>query len=132
MVVAEAEDPEAGTAGWTRRELGEEGERLAERYLTARGLRLIERNWRCREGEVDLVLDDAGTVVVCEVKTRTSRAFGDPVEAISRAKLARLRRLAARWLAEHPGGRRGVRIDVVGLLAHGDGTWSVTHLEGVG
>lgn len=118
--------------GQTRRELGEEGERRAERYLVGRGMVLVERNWRCREGEIDLVLTDEDTVVVCEVKTRTSRAFGDPVEAISRAKLQRLRRLAARWVCEHPGHGRALRLDVVGILGHPDGTWAVTHLEGVG
>lgn len=118
--------------GQTRRELGEEGERRAERYLLERGMVLVERNWRCREGEIDLVLRDGETIVVCEVKTRTSRAFGDPVEAITRAKLRRLRGLAARWVAEHPGAGRGLRLDVVGLLGRPDGTWQVTHLEGVG
>ena len=72
------------------------------------------------------------TVVVCEVKARTTRTFGDPVEAISRAKLLRLRRLAARWVCEHPGHGSALRLDVVGLLAHPDGTWAITHLEGVG
>lgn len=115
----------------TRREVGESGERLAERWLTDRGMVLVERNWRCSDGEVDLILTDGEAVVICEVKTRTSAAFGQPVEAITRAKLLRLRRLAARWAREHPGHGR-LRIDVVGLLGHPDGTYAVTHLEGVG
>ena len=112
--------------------LGATGEDVALRYLTRRGMTLLDRNWRCREGEIDLVLRDGDEVVVCEVKTRRTTTFGDPVEAITRAKLARLRRLAGCWLAEHePRGRR-VRLDVVGLLRHPDGTYRVDHRAGVG
>ena len=77
------------------------GEDFAVTFLTRQGMQLLDRNWRCSEGEIDLVMRDGDVVVVCEVKTRRSRAFGDPVHAITRAKLARLRRLAGRWLAEH-------------------------------
>lgn len=119
------------TTAAARQRLGEEGERFAERYLTDRGMQLVERNWRCSEGEIDLVLTDGDTTVVCEVKTRTSSAFGAPVEAITRAKLARLRRLAARWAREH-GATGGLRIDVVALHRHPDGSFTVTHLKGVG
>ena len=93
---------------------------------------LLDRNWRCREGEIDLVLADGDEIVVCEVKTRRSTRFGTPVEAITRAKKARLRRLAGCWLAEHRGPCSGVRIDVVGLLRHPDGTYEVDHRPGVG
>lgn len=122
------------TTAKDRRRLGEEGERFAERYLLARGMELIERNWRCAEGEIDLVLVDEDVLVVCEVKTRRSSTFGAPVEAITRAKLARLRRLAARWVREHEGlgDHRRLRLDVVALRRHPDGSYGVTHLEGVG
>lgn len=116
----------------SRQELGATGERVAERYLVARGMTVVDRNWRCREGEVDLVLIDGDTLVVCEVKTRRSRAFGEPVEAVTRTKLARLRRLAGCWVATHETRTAGLRVDVVGLLRHADGTYTVTHLQGVG
>lgn len=112
--------------------LGAIGEDVAERYLTRRGMVLLDRNWRCRDGEIDLVLRDGDEVVVCEVKTRRTRTFGDPLESITRAKLARLRRLAGCWLAEHETVARGVRLDVVGLFRHPDGTYRVDHRPGVG
>lgn len=116
----------------TRQALGALGEQVAERYLTARGMQVVDRNWRCDQGEIDLVLQDGGDLVVCEVKTRRSMAFGQPVEAITRAKLARLRRLAGCWTSAHERTGLQLRIDVVGLLRHGDGTYTVTHLQGVG
>lgn len=96
-------------------------------------MEVLERNWRCPVGEIDLVLRDGSTLVVCEVKTRRTRTFGDPVEAITRAKLARLRRLTAAWLAAHPDHRwSSVRIDIVGVLAHPDGSMGISHLRAVG
>ena len=98
-------------------EVGAYGERLAARYLAEAGLEVLDRNWRCAQGEVDIVALDGDCLVVCEVKTRRGQGFGDPVEAVTWRKAARLRRLAACWLAEHPGrwargrraGRRGRR-----------------------
>jgi putative endonuclease len=112
--------------------VGAWGEQLAARYLQDRGLQVLDRNWRCRHGEVDLVARDGDCVVFCEVKTRTTERFGSPVEAVTRQKAARLRRLAAAWLQEHEvrGGR--VRIDVIGVLCPAAGPARVRHLEGVG
>ncbi|WP_277454978.1 YraN family protein [Janibacter sp. DB-40] len=115
-----------------RAALGVAGEDMAQQYLTDRGMVLLDRNWRCREGEIDLVLRDGGTVVVCEVKTRRTTTFGEPIQAITRAKLARLRRLAGCWLADHPVPAHGLRLDVVALLQHPDGSFSVDHRPGVG
>ncbi len=115
-----------------RTTVGREGEDIAQQYLTARGMVLLDRNWRCREGEIDLVLRDGETVVVCEVKTRRTRTFGSPVEAVHRTKLARLRRLAGWWMAVHGVRGAGVRLDVVGLLLHPDGSYEVDHRPGVG
>lgn len=115
-----------------RAALGVAGENMAQQYLTDRGMVLLDRNWRCREGEIDLVLRDGDAVVVCEVKTRRTTTFGDPIQAITRAKLARLRRLAGCWLADHPMPARGVRLDIVALLQHPDGSFSVDHRRGVG
>lgn len=117
----------------TRARIGAEGEAFAERYLTGRGMRVLDRNWRCSSGEIDLVLLDGDIVVVCEVKTRRSKAFGEPIEAITRAKLARLRRLAGRWLAEHAVSCGGVRLDVVALhLDPATETYQVRHVAGAG
>ena len=82
------------------------------------GYEVLARNWRCREGEIDLVLRDGRRFVFCEVKTRTTDAFGAPVEAVTRAKQMRLRRVAARWLEdEAPVRPREIRFDVASVLA---------------
>ncbi|GJF33762.1 UPF0102 protein [Kitasatospora sp. NE20-6] len=80
--------------------LGRYGEEVAARRLARDGLRILERNWRCAEGELDIVALDGDTVAVCEVKTRSERAFQKPTEGIDRTKAERLRRLAERWLIE--------------------------------
>lgn len=114
-----------------RRALGDYGEGVAERLLVGQGMVLLDRNWRCREGEVDLVLRDGPTVVFCEVKTRRSAAHGHPVEAVTPAKAERLRRLAERWLEQHAMRRVDVRIDVVAVLQDGRGAGAAEHLRGV-
>ena len=87
-------------------------------WYQGRGYEVLARNWRCREGEIDLVLRDGRRFVFCEVKTRTSDAFGAPVEAVTRAKQMRLRRVAARWLEdEAPVPPREIRFDVASVLA---------------
>jgi putative endonuclease len=78
----------------------------------------VARNWRCREGEIDLILEQGRAYVFCEVKTRSSDAFGVPAEAVTPSKQARIRRLAARWLREEAPGRAvEVRFDVAAILA---------------
>jgi len=111
-------------------ELGQRGERIAERHLVARGLTVIDRNWRCPQGEIDLVLRDGDETVFVEVKTRSSTTYGHPLEAITVAKLARLRRLAAAWCAEHPGATR-IRIDAVAVVAPRRAPATIEHLERV-
>lgn len=114
----------------TRRELGDYGERLAARHLSSLGCVVVARNWRCRHGEIDIVAVDAGCLVVCEVKTRSGLGFGEPVEAVSPAKAARLRRLLAAYLAEHP--HPGpVRVDVIGVLHTGRAPARLRHLVDV-
>lgn len=107
--------------------LGRTGERLAAAYLEARGMLVLARNWRCPEGEIDIVAQDGGTLVFCEVKTRSSLRYGHPLEAVTPVKLARLGRLAQRYSRES--GMRGMpmRIDVVGLVRTAEGTriWHV-------
>ncbi|PID52816.1 MAG: YraN family protein [Micrococcales bacterium] len=115
-----------------RQQIGRHGEDLACAHLNGLGMTVLERNWRCAHGELDLVMDDAGTVVAVEVKTRRSTGFGDPVEAVTPQKLARLRSLLGLWLAAHPGtGRRPVRVDVVGVFMPRDGEPRLRHLKGV-
>lgn len=120
------------TTAASRQALGAYGERVAERYLVEeRGMLLLERNWRCEEGEVDLVLRDGDMLVVCEVKTRSGAEFGTPHEAVDEAKAQRLRRLAERWASERGLCPPHVRIDVVGVLKSDRGAAVVDHVAGI-
>lgn len=110
---------------------GERGEALAARYLEEQGLTVLSRNWRCREGELDLVLTDGRTLVVCEVKTRTTDNFGAPAEAVDDRKAARIRRLARRWRADHGVPHVATRYDIVAILWPPGETPKVSHLRGV-
>ena len=111
--------------------VGRYGEDVAVRHLEAAGMVVLERNWRCREGEIDIVARDGDVLVVCEVKTRRSETYGSPLEAITHAKARRLRRLAAGWLAERDVHPAQVRVDVVGVLASGRGAATVEHVRGI-
>lgn len=115
-----------------RTTLGADGETVAARHLVRAGMVLLDRNWRCELGEIDLVLRDGRTLVVCEVKTRSSLRFGSPLEAVTEAKAARLRRLAARWLTDHGVHPDDVRIDLVGVVLPRGGRPDVDHVRGVG
>jgi putative endonuclease len=110
--------------------VGGYGERVAARALDAAGFVLLDRNWRCPRGELDLVARDGATIVFCEVKTRRSDAFGTPVEALTPTKVRRLRALAALWLADHPQVRGPVRFDVVSVRPQRSGAAQVEHLRG--
>lgn len=99
-------------------ELGKHGEQIAVDYLLAHDMQILDRNWRCSDGEIDVVAREGRTLVVVEVKTRSGRTHGTALEAVTWAKLARLRRLAIRWRGEH--GDRcerfdAIRVDVVAL-----------------
>lgn len=112
-------------------ELGRRGEAIAAGYLADAGMRVVERNWRCPQGEIDIIVRDGDELVFVEVKTRSSTAFGHPLEAITSRKLARLRRLATTWCAEHPGPHDRVRIDAVAVVAPAFGAVLVEHLKRV-
>ncbi|MCU1452704.1 MAG: putative endonuclease related to Holliday junction resolvase [Acidimicrobiales bacterium] len=99
-----------------RRRLGASGEAQAAAWYEARGYEVLARNWRCRAGEIDLVLARGRRVVVCEVKTRTTAIYGVPAEAVTPAKQRRLRALAATWLQEAPFAPQEVRFDVAAIL----------------
>jgi putative endonuclease len=109
--------------------VGQFGEQVAAQHLERAGLRILDRNWRCPEGEIDLVAAEGATLVVCEVKTRSGAAFGDPAEAVGPAKVQRLRRLALRWMAAHEVGWGDLRFDVVAVVRR-EGEVVVRHLRG--
>lgn len=111
--------------------LGKWGEDLAARYLIDSGLTVLDRGWRCRDGEIDIVARDGTTLVVCEVKTRTTEAFGSPLAAVTPSKVRRLRRLAAAWLQAHDERATQVRLDVIGILADSHARPLIEHLRGV-
>jgi uncharacterized protein (TIGR00252 family) len=112
--------------------LGQSGEQAAADYLASCGVRILDRNWRSADGEIDIVAVDRQVLVVCEVKSRTSVRYGSPLEAVSRAKRARLRRLAVQWLNAHGVRFDQVRVDVVGLVYDGTGGFTIEHIRGVG
>ena len=112
--------------------LGERGETIAARHLVRSGMVLLDRNWRCDAGEIDLVLRDGDVLVICEVKTRTSRDYGEPLEAVDQRKADRLRRLGSRWLRAHECHPDDIRIDLVGVLVPPGRPVEVEHVEGVG
>jgi putative endonuclease len=111
--------------------LGTYGEQVAATHLVAAGLTILERNWRCDIGEIDIVARDGDTLVVCEVKTRSGTGFGSPLEAVTPRKAARLRRLAARWMLDRQIHPADVRIDLVGVLRPRRGAAQVEHVRGV-
>jgi putative endonuclease len=121
--------PGDGRGVSTTSDLGVHGERIAAAYLIDAGLRLLDRNWRCREGELDIVARDGDALVFCEVKTRRGVGYGHPVEAVTRPKQWRLRTLAHRWLAAHDEHAPELRFDVVGVLVRPDRPALVTHLR---
>ena len=119
---------------WTRAEIGALGEQLAVEHLSALGLRVLDRNWRCRYGELDVIAaDDATrTAVFVEAKTRTSDHFGGVEYAVTPDKVRRLRRSAGLWLAGQANRWAAVRIDVVGVRIGRQRTPEITHLQAVG
>ncbi|MGL4173707.1 MAG: YraN family protein [Actinomycetota bacterium] len=114
-----------------RAALGHYGEQVAVAHLREQGFEILDRNWRCDLGELDVIARDGQCLVVCEVKTRRSLVCGHPSEAVTPHKAARLRRLTMRWLAEtdlHP---RQIRIDVISILRPSAGRAHIEHLRGI-
>ncbi len=112
--------------------LGRQGEQFAAEYLQRAGYRILDRNWRCADGEIDIVAAERRTLVVCEVKTRSGTRYGTPLEAITRQKRNRLRRLAVRWVIAHGLLFDEVRVDVIGVLRDAAGELALEHVRGVG
>jgi putative endonuclease len=113
-----------------RRALGQRGEILVAGWYEAAGYEILDRNWRCREGELDLICARGRTVVFCEVKTRTSARFGAPVEAVTGVKQRRIRVLAARWLEARQLRGRDLRFDVASVMAPRGGDPVIEVIEG--
>ena len=114
-----------------RQALGAYGESLAARLLTEHGMVLLDRNWRCSEGELDLVLRDGHVLVACEVKTRRGEGAGTPHEAVDTVKLERLHRLVWRWADEHDVKPQEARVDLVAVRRPRRGASIVEHVKGL-
>lgn len=124
--------PGGGNRALRNRALGDYGERVAARHLTEQGMVVLDRNWRCDEGELDLVLRDGSALVGCEVKTRTSLSHGSPHEAVTDAKLVRLQRLLQRWMRENDVHPAETRVDLVAVLRPMRGPALLEHVRGIG
>jgi putative endonuclease len=109
--------------------LGAAGEDAVALWYTGCGYSVLARNWRVREGEIDLVARRDATIVFCEVKTRRGDGFGLPAEAVTMRKQVRLRKLAVRWLADNPSRAEVLRFDVASVTPDGRGAWTVDVLE---
>jgi putative endonuclease len=120
----------------SKKQIGIRGEDLACAELERLGMQVLERNWRCRLGEIDIVAVEAGrtglTLVFCEVKCRSGLGFGHPLEAITYAKMRTLRQLAALWMREHRRKASSIRLDAIGVVLAPGQEPSVTHVRGVG
>lgn len=112
--------------------LGRWGEELAVHHLVGAGMQVLDRNWRCARGELDVIVREPdGTVVFVEVKTRAGTGFGEPTEAVGRVKAGRVRALACQWLADNrPPGTAELRFDVVGIVRRRGEAPVLTHLRG--
>ena len=118
-----------------RAEVWHVGEELAAAHLERLGWRILDRNWRCPAGELDIVALEPGpepVVVFCEVKCRSGLGFGPPLEAITARKVAKLREVALHWLRAQPGAVPHIRFDGVGVLLARNAAPVITHVPGIG
>jgi putative endonuclease len=99
-----------------RRRRGATGEAMAAEWYASAGYLVLDRNWRCRSGELDLVVQRGRELVFCEVKSRATDRFGTGAEAVTREKQVRIRRLASEWIAARGARPRSVRFDVASVL----------------
>lgn len=127
------EVPPSGSGGESshNQALGARGESIAAAYLEGLGLRVLDRNWRTRHGEIDLVVSDQGVIVAVEVKTRSGAGYGNPLEAITARKAARLRRLLLDWVRGHSAPGAGLRVDAIGITLMPGAPPRIDHLRGL-
>jgi putative endonuclease len=120
----------------SKKQIGVRGEDLACAELQRQGMQILERNWRCQLGEIDIVAAETGadglTLVFCEVKCRSGLGFGHPLEAITFAKMRTLRQLAALWMRQHHVKASTIRLDAIGVVLIAGNEPSVTHVRAVG
>ena len=118
----------------TKDAVGRYGEQLATDHIVAAGMRILARNWRCSEGELDIVARDGEQLVFIEVKTRSTTTFGDPAEAMTAAKIGRIHRLAVRWLAQQRDsgdvhGWSKLRFDLIAIVRLAEGGPRIRHVR---
>lgn len=113
------------------RELGARGEALAASYLEGLGFRILDRNWRNRHGELDLVAQDRNALAAIEVKTRSGMGYGGPLEAITARKASRLRRLLLDWVRAHEANAPELRVDAIGIVLVRGEAPRIEHLRGI-
>ncbi|EOM75989.1 YraN family protein [Rhodococcus rhodnii] len=113
-----------------RTELGSHGEELAARYLVESGMEILDRNWRTRAGELDLIAADSECAVFVEVKTRTGLGYGTPAEAVTPLKQRRIRALGVAWLRTSERSWASVRFDVVSVLVRRGYAPRIDHVKG--
>ena len=106
----------APTQSTHNQSFGAWGEELVAEWYRDHGYKIVARNWRCRQGEIDIIASRELALVICEVKTRANADLGSPALAVDVNKQQRLRRLAAHWLSEHPNNRVAVRFDVAAVI----------------
>jgi putative endonuclease len=112
--------------------IGAFGEKAVTEFLVAGGATILDRNWRIKEGEIDIVARYGdGKVIFTEVKTRSSLAFGHPLESITKEKSRRLQRLAMAWLATHRALGAEFQIDCAAVLIGSDGQYSIEYRANV-
>lgn len=113
--------------------LGRDGEEAAAIHLGRAGFDVLDRNWRCALGEIDIVARDGEEIVVVEVKTRTTELFGHPLEAVDARKRARLWKLAVAWCRAHPdlARARGIRVDAVAVVGAERALFRIEHLRDI-
>ena len=120
----------------SKKEFGKRGEDLACAELERQGMQILERNWRCRLGEIDIVAAEKGanglTLVFCEVMWRSGLGFGHPLEAITFTKRQTLRQLAAIWMRQHHIKASTIRLDAIGVVLMPGSEPLVTHVRAVG
>jgi putative endonuclease len=120
---------DATRKGDVNKGLGDRGEELAAAFLEKHGLRIVERNFRCKGGEVDIVARDGDTVVFVEVKTRRNMNYGVPQLALTPFKQRQISKAALTWLAKKRQHNAPARFDVIAILLESNVTYSIEHIR---